>query len=163
SRPTSVNSPERRRSSYPPESSPCSMSRRRSRCWRRSACRCWGSVRVRCRSSIPRRAGPSSVRAWRQRRKRRRAHVTTGSSAGGGGAHWGLGGGGVVLAQPPPTSLDDVEPLIQEALAEADRQGVRGQAVTPFVLAFLHERSGGRTLAVNRELIAANAGLAARV
>ena len=77
--------------------------------------------------------------------------------------HWQLGGSAVVLAQPPPTSLDDVEPLIQEALAEADRQGVRGQAVTPFVLAFLHERSGGRTLAANRELVVANAGLAARV
>jgi pseudouridine-5'-phosphate glycosidase len=35
--------------------------------------------------------------------------------------------------------------------------------VTPFVLARLHERSGGRTLAVNRELAAANAQLAAEV
>jgi pseudouridine-5'-phosphate glycosidase len=77
--------------------------------------------------------------------------------------HWELGGRGVVLAQPPPTSLDDVEPLIEEALADADRNGVRGQAVTPFVLSFLHERSGGRTLAVNRELVVANAGLAAEV
>ena len=34
-------------------------------------------------------------------------------------------------------------------------RGVEGQAVTPFVLPFLHERSNGRTLAVNRELIAA--------
>jgi pseudouridylate synthase len=78
-------------------------------------------------------------------------------------AHWELGGSGVVLAQPPPTSLDDVEPLIAEALAEAEREGIRGQAVTPFVLALLHERSGGRTLAANRELVVANAGLAAAV
>jgi pseudouridine-5'-phosphate glycosidase len=77
--------------------------------------------------------------------------------------HWELGGSGVVLAQPPPTSLDDVEPLIADALAEAERQGIRGQAVTPFVLALLHERSGGRTLAANRELVVANAGLAAAV
>jgi pseudouridylate synthase len=77
--------------------------------------------------------------------------------------HWQLGGGGVLLAQPPPTSLDDVEPLIDEALADAERRAVRGQAVTPFVLSFLHERSGGRTLAVNRELIVANAGLASEV
>jgi pseudouridine-5'-phosphate glycosidase len=53
--------------------------------------------------------------------------------------------------------------LIEEALAEADRRSVSGQAVTPFVLAFLHERSGGRTLDANRELVAANAGLAAEV
>ena len=35
--------------------------------------------------------------------------------------------------------------------------------MTPFVLSFLHERSGGRTLEVNRELIVANARLAAQV
>jgi pseudouridine-5'-phosphate glycosidase len=35
--------------------------------------------------------------------------------------------------------------------------------VTPFVLARLHERSGGRTLRANRELVVANAGLAAEV
>ena len=78
-------------------------------------------------------------------------------------AHWELGGSGMLLAQAPPTSLDDVEPLIEEALADAERRGVSGQAVTPFVLGFLHERSGGRTLAVNRELVVANAGLAAEV
>jgi pseudouridylate synthase len=77
--------------------------------------------------------------------------------------HWQLGGGGLVLAQPPPTSLEDVEPLIAQALADAARTGVHGQAMTPFVLSFLHERSGGRTLAVNRELIVSNAGLASEV
>jgi len=78
-------------------------------------------------------------------------------------AHWELGGGGLLLGQPPDDSLDDVEPLIEEGLAEARRRGVSGQAVTPFVLSFLHERSGGRTLTANRELVAANAGLAAEV
>ena len=77
--------------------------------------------------------------------------------------HWELGGGGLLLARPPDRSLDDVEPLIGEALAEAERRGVTGQAVTPFVLSFLHERSEGRTLAANRELVVANAGLAAEV
>ena len=78
-------------------------------------------------------------------------------------SHWELGRGGLLLAQPPPTSLEEVEPLLEAALAEAERQHVRGQAVTPFVLAFLHERSGGRTLAANRELVVANARLAAEV
>jgi pseudouridine-5'-phosphate glycosidase len=78
-------------------------------------------------------------------------------------AHWDLGGGGLLLTRPPDRSLDDVEPLIEEALAEANSQGVTGQAVTPFVLSFLHERSEGRTLAANRELVVANAGLAAEV
>jgi pseudouridylate synthase len=78
-------------------------------------------------------------------------------------AHWQLGGGGVLLGRPPDDSLDDVEPLIEEGVAEARRRGVSGQAVTPFVLSFLHERSGGRTLVANRELVAANAGLAGEV
>lgn len=76
-------------------------------------------------------------------------------------AHWELGSPtAVVLARPPEPSLDDVEPLIAEALAEAAEQGVQGPAITPFVLARLHERSGGRTLRANRELIVGNARLA---
>jgi pseudouridine-5'-phosphate glycosidase len=77
-------------------------------------------------------------------------------------AHWQLAGCGLLLANPPPESFDAAD-LIEEALAEAGREGVSGQAVTPFVLAFLHERSGGRTLSVNRALIVANARLAAEV
>jgi pseudouridylate synthase len=77
-------------------------------------------------------------------------------------AHWRLGACGLLLANPPPESLD-VEDVIEEALAEADRQDVSGQAVTPFVLAFLHQRSGGRTREVNRKLIVANARLAGEV
>jgi pseudouridine-5'-phosphate glycosidase len=79
-------------------------------------------------------------------------------------AHWELGAAGAVaLARPPEPSLDDVEPLIAEALAEAVEQGVRGPAITPFVLARLHERSGGRTLRANRDLIVGNAALAGEV
>jgi pseudouridylate synthase len=76
--------------------------------------------------------------------------------------HWRLGGCGLLLANPPPESFDATD-LIEKALAEAARAGVSGQAVTPFVLARLHERSGGRTLEVNRALIVANARLAAEV
>ena len=73
--------------------------------------------------------------------------------------HWELGGCGVLVARPPDTSID-VDDLIDEALEEAEREGIGGQAVTPFVLSRLHERSDGRTLEVNKELAAANAGLA---
>ena len=78
-------------------------------------------------------------------------------------AHWELGGGGLLLARPPDESLEDVEPMIEEALARAAEQGVAGQDVTPFVLSFLHERSGGATLRANRELVVENAALAAEV
>jgi pseudouridylate synthase len=71
--------------------------------------------------------------------------------------------GAILLGRPPAESLDDVEPLIEEAVAAAGSAGVSGQAVTPFVLAYLHEHSGGRTARVNKHLIVDNAGLAAEV
>jgi len=78
-------------------------------------------------------------------------------------AHWQLGGAGLLLGRPPDDSLDDVEPLIEQALRQAHAEGVAGQAVTPYVLSFLHRESGGRTLRANRDLVAANAGLAGEV
>ncbi len=78
-------------------------------------------------------------------------------------AHWQLQGGGLLVGRPPDESLDDVEPLIEQALAAAEADGVHGQAVTPFVLSFLHRSSGGRTLHANRELIVGNARLAGEV
>jgi pseudouridine-5'-phosphate glycosidase len=78
-------------------------------------------------------------------------------------AHWELGGGGLLLGRPPDEPLDDVEPLIEEALRAARAGRVTGQAVTPFVLSHLHRESGGRTLRANRDLIAQNARLAGEV
>jgi pseudouridine-5'-phosphate glycosidase len=79
-------------------------------------------------------------------------------------AHWALGRhSSLLLCRPASRSLDDVEPLIERALADAEAQGIAGQAVTPFVLSYLHRESGGRTLAANRDLIADNATLAAEV
>jgi pseudouridine-5'-phosphate glycosidase len=78
-------------------------------------------------------------------------------------AHWELGGGGLLLGRPPDESLDDLEPLIEEALAAAAKEGIRGGAVTPFVLARLHAESGGRTLRANRDLIIGNARLAGEI
>ena len=78
-------------------------------------------------------------------------------------AHWEIGSGGLLVGRPPDESLDDAEPLIERALAEAASRGVHGQAVTPFVLSYLHRESGGRTLAANRDLIVANARLAGEI
>jgi pseudouridine-5'-phosphate glycosidase len=79
-------------------------------------------------------------------------------------AHWQLGRrSALVLGRPAEEGLDDVEPLIERALAQAAQEGVEGQAVTPFLLGFLHRESGGRTLEANRRLVADNAGLAGEV
>lgn len=77
-------------------------------------------------------------------------------------AHWRLGGNGIVVGRPPDESLDVAE-LIEQVLAEAEAQGIVGQAVTPFVLAALHDRSDGETRRINGDLIVANAGLAAGI
>jgi pseudouridylate synthase len=78
-------------------------------------------------------------------------------------AHWELARhSALVLARAPDESLD-VDGLIERALAETADRGISGPGVTPYVLSRLHEQSGGRTLAANRELVAANAALAAKV
>jgi pseudouridine-5'-phosphate glycosidase len=77
--------------------------------------------------------------------------------------HWRLGRhSALVLARPPDESLD-VEPLVEEGLAEAARQNIRGPALTPFLLSHLHEASGGQTVPLNRKLVIENAALAAEV
>ena len=78
-------------------------------------------------------------------------------------AHWELGGAGLLLGRPPDEPLDDIEPLIEAALHAARAEGVAGQGVTPFVLAYLHRESGGRTERANRDLIAQNARLAGEI
>lgn len=82
-------------------------------------------------------------------------------------AHWALGGAGVLLAQAVlervALSAEEFEQALRQAEAQAETSNVRGPAVTPFLLARLAELTGGKSLAVNRELIVANARLAAQV
>jgi pseudouridine-5'-phosphate glycosidase len=81
--------------------------------------------------------------------------------------HWSLGGAGVVLAQPVAgeAALDPSE--FAAALDQAEQQtithGVRGQALTPFLLKKLAEITEGKTLRTNQALVVANARLAAQV
>ena len=77
--------------------------------------------------------------------------------------HWRIGGAGLLLGRPPDEPLEDVEPLVQDALAAAAAGGMSGQSVTPYVLAHLHRESEGRTEAANRALVAQNARLAGEV
>jgi pseudouridylate synthase len=78
-------------------------------------------------------------------------------------AHWQLNGpSGLLLARPPDPSVD-IDPIITEAVSRVRDQGVTGQSVTPAVLSLVHELSGGRSVEVNRLLIADNAALAAEV
>lgn len=81
---------------------------------------------------------------------------------------WGLGvDGGVLIASPIPeeSSLDveEVERAVEEALSDAERRGISGKSVTPFLLGEIEKHTGGRSLESNIALICNNAKLAARV
>jgi pseudouridine-5'-phosphate glycosidase len=82
-------------------------------------------------------------------------------------AHWALGGGGIVVARPLPEEMALSAEELAVALAESERLAlearVSGPALTPFLLARLGELTEGRTLRANRELIVANARLAAEI
>jgi len=79
-------------------------------------------------------------------------------------AHWQLGRhSALVLARPAEHSLANIAPLVERAVAEAERAGITGQELTPALLARLNELSEGRTLKANRELVLDNATLAAEV
>ncbi|WP_416223819.1 pseudouridine-5'-phosphate glycosidase [Thermoflexus sp.] len=83
------------------------------------------------------------------------------------GIHWALGGKGILVTVPPPAPvavpLDRLEGVVREALEEAERRGIRGWAVTPFLLARVAERTGGESVQVNHALLVENARIAARI
>ncbi len=92
------------------------------------------------------------------------AVVTTGMEAAAvAAAHWELNPScGLLVARPPLNGMDLGE-LVTKAVRQVRAAGVTGQEVTPAVLARIEELSGGRSVAVNRALIADNAGLAAQI
>jgi pseudouridine-5'-phosphate glycosidase len=81
---------------------------------------------------------------------------------------WQLGlTGGVVVSNPVPIESamrnEEIDGIIQQALREADEQGVKGKAVTPFLLARIKDLTGGRSLATNIALVKHNALVGARL
>ncbi len=73
----------------------------------------------------------------------------------------------ILVVQPPPadTALDAevVERAVAQGLVEARAVGVRGAAVTPFLLAAVERATGGHSRAANLALLEANAALAAEI
>ncbi len=74
-----------------------------------------------------------------------------------------LGQGGILVANPVPADAEVPRSQMQEwidvARGDADRVGVRGKELTPFLLARMAGLSGGRTVAANRALARSNAML----
>lgn len=83
-------------------------------------------------------------------------------------AKWAIGlEGSVLIANPVPPAFEvpqeQIESHIQEALSEADKQGISGKEVTPFLLKTIALHTKGESLAANIALIKNNADLGARV
>ncbi|MBC7249400.1 MAG: pseudouridine-5'-phosphate glycosidase [Anaerolineae bacterium] len=83
-------------------------------------------------------------------------------------ARWDLGlGGGVLIVAPVPAEAalpaEGMEEAITQALAAAEEQGIRGKALTPFLLARIAEITGGASLRANIALLENNAAIAARI
>ncbi|MCX7855834.1 MAG: pseudouridine-5'-phosphate glycosidase [Anaerolineae bacterium] len=58
---------------------------------------------------------------------------------------------------------EEAQAEIEAAVAEADVQGIRGPALTPYLLARLAHQTDGRSLRANRALLVQNARIAARI
>jgi pseudouridine-5'-phosphate glycosidase len=74
---------------------------------------------------------------------------------------------GVCIANPIPVDdeipASEINGVINEALEELSARGIVGQAVTPFLLSSIVERTGGRSLKANMTLVKRNAAMAADI
>jgi pseudouridine-5'-phosphate glycosidase len=82
-------------------------------------------------------------------------------------ARWALGLAGVLIAHPiaADAELDPAQlaAAVAGATGEAQRRGITGKALTPFVLAELARTTGGATVRANRTLATGNAAAAAAI
>ncbi len=78
----------------------------------------------------------------------------------------GLSGGQLVtnpIPQAAQIPADELQPIIDQALQEAQVQGISAKAVTPFLLGRIFELTEGRSLTANIALVRNNARLAAQI
>ncbi|MBK8617955.1 MAG: pseudouridine-5'-phosphate glycosidase [Anaerolineales bacterium] len=83
-------------------------------------------------------------------------------------AHWDLGMRSAILVTNPVPEADaisksEMEPIIAKASAEAIKQGIHGQKLTPFLLGRISELTEGKSLHSNLALLLNNARLAAQI
>ena len=75
--------------------------------------------------------------------------------------------GGVVIANPIPVEYsmdyDEISKSIEEAVKEAEANGIKGKESTPFLLAKIKEITKGKSLEANIQLVYNNAKLASEI
>jgi pseudouridine-5'-phosphate glycosidase len=82
--------------------------------------------------------------------------------------HWEMGfTSGIVFCNPPPSGSalrkQEVDGWIAQALESTGAAGIRGKAVTPYLLDYLAKASNGQTLEANIALLVNNARVAAQI
>jgi pseudouridylate synthase len=75
--------------------------------------------------------------------------------------------GGILVANPLPASAqldrETHDRLLAEALDAAQAAAITGKRITPFLLDYIHSRTGGTSVEVNLEIVRGNCGLAAQI
>ena len=71
----------------------------------------------------------------------------------------------LVVANPVEKEMEKSrhDEILASGLAKAEKEGITGKAVTPFLLEHFHTTSKGESLAINTEIIKANCLLAAQI
>jgi pseudouridine-5'-phosphate glycosidase len=76
-------------------------------------------------------------------------------------------GGGMIIANPVPEeyalSMEYMNEMIEEAVRAAEKEGIKGKKLTPYLLNKIEELTGGKSLKANIELIKDNARVAAKI
>lgn len=76
-------------------------------------------------------------------------------------------GGGMIIANPVPEeyalSMEYMNEMIEEAVKAAEKEGIKGKKLTPYLLNKIKELTGGKSLQANIELVKNNARVAAKI
>lgn len=76
-------------------------------------------------------------------------------------------GGGMIITNPVPEeyalSIEYMNEMIEEAVGAAEKEGIKGKKLTPYLLNKIKELTGGKSLKANIELVKNNARVAAKI
>ena len=76
-------------------------------------------------------------------------------------------GGGMIIANPVPEeyalSIEYMNEMIEEAVRAAEKEGIKGKKLTPYLLNKIKELTEGKSLKANIELVKDNARVAAKI
>jgi len=76
-------------------------------------------------------------------------------------------GGGIIIANPIPEeyalSMEYMNEMIKEVIGSAEKEGIKGKKLTPYLLSKIKELTEGKSMKANIELVKNNARVAAKI